>query len=145
MNSLALILIKIEDVSLRIKKIRSLQFEKRLYNYSRSFTFILLVLCISAAVLVGCGLSQDLSQNISATISVTPALPMKAINNGTGEISISWTISYRENKIREYDLVISDPNNNVVLRNPYIIDDSEKGQHNPIKNKLIFPVVLTKT
>jgi hypothetical protein len=39
------------------------QFKKRLCNYTRYFTFILLVLSISAAVLFGCGLSQVTSHN----------------------------------------------------------------------------------
>jgi hypothetical protein len=39
------------------------QFEKSLSNYLRHFTFILFVLCISAAALVGCGHSQVTSHN----------------------------------------------------------------------------------
>lgn len=39
------------------------QFEKRFFNYSGSFAFILFVLCLSVAILVGCGLSMDTSHH----------------------------------------------------------------------------------
>lgn len=137
MNSPALLLIKIEDITLRIKKTRALQFRKMLCNHSRSFTFILLVLCISAAVLVGCGLSQSFP--ITQIISTNPSMPSSTTNDGRGEVSVNWTISYAHNNVTTYDFIIFDPNNAEVLRVPHDVGD-KKGEHSPIKDNYVWKV-----
>ena len=126
---------KRENIAIGIKNNCALQSETGFCNCFKSITFILLIISFSLAILVGCGYSQSISQ----VIATNPSMPSSATNNGSGEVNVSWNISYTHYNVTTYDFIIFDPNNAQVLRVPYPVGD-KKGEHSPIKDNYVWKV-----
>jgi hypothetical protein len=98
-----------------------------------SIVFILFLLSFFNYEMIGFGLADTVGLN------VIPAPPATALNDGTGQIAITWNYSYENYKVRNYDLVIY-RNSTLVLSKQYIINDMKNGEHSPLKGGYVWNV-----
>ncbi|NPV63683.1 MAG: VWA domain-containing protein [Methanotrichaceae archaeon] len=105
-------------------------------------TKIIIGLPIIMICLISCAFSQ--------IISIDPALPERASNNGMGIVSIEWNYPYDKYTVKDYDLVIyflgaDGKSKKEFFSKPYNVGDEDKGQHSPLIGKYVWNVPKDQT